>query len=65
MNIFQKFTILFCPNCGSRATYRANNMEKRKRQFARTDCDKAFAKKAADRILGKPKPPENETVTWL
>ena len=65
INIFEKYTRLFCSYCKSCATYRANNIEKRRRQFARTDCDEMFAKKAADRLLGKPTAPENRRVTRL
>ena len=65
MSIFIQYTQLFCSECKSLATYRANNTEKRRRQFARTDCDKMFAKKVADRMLGKPTAPENRRVTRL
>ena len=65
MSIFVQYTQLFCPYCKSLVTYHDNDIEERKRQFARTDCDEVFARKTADRLLGKPTAPENRRVTRL
>ena len=65
LHIYAAITTLFCSECKELATYIDNDKTERKRQFARTDCDEMFAKKTADRLLGKPTAPENRGVTRL